>query len=375
MRLSRTRSVFLALALSAVPSIAAAQSRIDFVSRSGGTTSVAGPISSRDCAGESWTFRLRVDGTHSGAPDIFLTHRDTCALPSGDASCLSTGVTPTLDTTDCAGATCWRFTLADGWLVDPSTGVCAVSSGGFTRIFAWVDGVSVASPRVRWDTLPPAAPRSVSASFGSESQVQLTWSYPTVTTAEDASVDAADDTTDASADADSDVSDVVDVTDAVASDVPPTSDFESVRRFWVLCDPVTSGDLDASSCTSGGFSMLDVNDDASLLRFASQCGEADGGVATTATSATLTRLALGRQYRFAVVAEDLAGNRSEPAFSTRCSSAQAYTDFWEAYRNGGGNSAVGCAATPRSTSYGSLAALAALGLVVARRRRARSNTP
>ena len=286
---------------------------------------------------------------------------------------MSTGVTPTPVTAGCTGASCWEFSLDARWLVDPATGVCSVAPGGYTRIFAWVDGVGVASPRVRWDTLAPASPLSVTANFGSESEVRVSWSYPFATTTEDASVDASLDT-DATADAsDADaVADVVDVTDVVASDVPATPGFESVRRFWVLCDQVASGGgLDASSCASGGFSGLDVDDDASLLRFASQCGEADGGVASTATTATLARLALGRPYRFAIVAEDLAGNRSAPAFSTTCSSAQAYTDFWEAYRNGGGNAPVGCSAAPRSTSYGPIAVFAALGLVIARRRRAR----
>lgn len=365
MRLSRARRLLLALALSATPSLAAAQSRIDFVSRTGGSTSEPGPISARDCARERWTFRLVVDGARTGTPAVLLSRYDACSGPTGDARCVPVAVTPTRVTSNCAGATCWEFSIDDRWLVDVDTGACSTLGEGNTRVFAWVDGVGVASPRVRWDTLPPAAPLAVSASFGSESEVRVTWSYPTVASAVDASVDASDATASDVADATAldAASDIVDASvDAASADVPPSPGFESVRRFWVLCDPVASGALDAS-CSSGGFNGLDVNDDAMLLRYTAQCGESDGGVANTATSASLVRLSLGRTYRFAVVAEDLAGNRSAVARATRCSSAQAYTDFWETYRATGGEGPAGCSVARTHAPRGSFAAVA--GLVAA----------
>ncbi len=371
MHLPRSRSFLFALALTALPSLAAAQSRIDFVSRSGGSTSAPGPISLLDCQRERWTFRLVVEGAHTSAPSVLLSRGDMCSGPSGDASCVPVSVSPSRVTDNCAGATCWEFTISDRWLVDIDTGSCPSVAGGYTRVFAWVDGVGVASPRVRWDTLAPAPPRSVSAEFGSESEVRLSWSYPVAAIATDAGADVVDatdaaeagDVLDASVDAASDA-----VTDATAADVPATPGFESVRRFWVLCDPVESGDLDASTCSNGGFRELNVNDDASLLRFSSLCGEADGGVASAATTASLVRLTLGRRYRFGVVAEDLAGNRSEIARAASCSSAQAYTDFWESYRATGGEGAAGCSVSTLGDSGAWLSSLMLAGALVALRR-------
>ncbi|MFO0647652.1 MAG: hypothetical protein U0326_15525 [Polyangiales bacterium] len=368
MRLPRSRLLF-ALALTALPSLASAQSRIDFVSRAGGSSTVAGPISLADCQRERWTFRLVVAGTHTAAPSVLLARGDACSGPSGDASCVPVSVSPTRVTDNCAGATCWEFTISDRWLVDLDTGSCPSVAGGYTRVFAWVDGVGVASPRIRWDTLAPAPPTAVSAEFGSESEVRLSWSYPIAAASTDAgddvvdATDATSDALDATTDATTDV-----VTDTPSADVPATPGYESVRRFWVLCDPVASGGLDASACSSGGFDGLDVNDDASLLRYASQCGEADGGVASTATTASLVRLSLGRTYRFAVVAEDLAGNRSAIARAASCSSAQAYTDFWETYRATGGEGTAGCSVSTLGDSGAWLSSLMLAGALVALRR-------
>lgn len=368
MRLPRSRFLF-ALALTALPSLASAQSRIDFVSRAGGSSTVAGPISLADCQRERWTFRLVVAGTHTSAPSVLLSRGDACSGPGGDASCVPVSVSPTRSTDNCPGSTCWEFTISDRWLVDLDTGSCPSVAGGYTRVFAWVDGVGVASPRIRWDTLAPAPPASVSAEFGSESEVRLSWSYPIAAASTDAGsdvVDATDDTgdaLDASVDAVTDV-----VIDTPAADVPATPGYESVRRFWVLCDPVASGELDASTCSSGGFRELNVSDDATLIRYASQCGEADGGVASTATTASLVRLSLGRTYRFAVVAEDLAGNRSEIARASTCSSAQAYTDFWETYRATGGEGAAGCSVRTIGDSGAWLSSLMLAGALVALRR-------
>ncbi len=382
MRALRCTHRIFALALALAPSLAAAQSGVEFVSRTGGASTAAGPVGARDCPTERWTFRLSLAGAHPGDPEVWLSRGDACARTGGDATCVRAPATTFTRVTErCEGATCWQFSIASRWLVDPLTGACPAGAGGSTRIFAWADGAGVASPRVDWDTLRPADPTSVSAMYGSESEVRVAWSYPIATeAAADASTDAADagdadDVTDASDVTDvTDVADVTDVTDA-ATDAPAAPTYEPVRRFWVLCDPVADGALDAgSSCPAGaGFAGLDVDSDESLARFADQCGVADGGVASTATAQTFTSLPLGRRYRFAVVAEDRAGNRSAAVRAAQCTSAQAYTDFWEHYRATGGEAPAGCSASPgaRAVPWSVIALLAALSAAAARGRRSR----
>ncbi len=353
-----------------LPSMAAAQSRIDFVSRT--TMRGAGFINASTCPGETWTFRLVVAGATTATPSVYLTRGDTCASPSGDAQCVAaTGVSPTRVTDNCAGNTCWEFTVESRWLFNPRTGACVTEASGTTRVFAFVGGAAIASPRVPWDTLAPAAPTNLRAAFGTESEVRLTWVYPTVATATaDAAVDDVVDASDAA-----DAGDAADVTDvASVTDAAPAATYESVRRFWVLCDPVPAGDagadLDAgAACATGGFDGLAINDDASLLRFANQCGVTDGGEVSASPAASLTRLAPGRSYRFAVVAEDLAGNRSTLTRASTCSSSETYNDFWEQYRAAGGGAPAGCAATPGSTSRGACVVFAAMGALALRRRR------
>ena len=371
--LMRPFSAFVcSLGLAMLPSVAAAQSRIDFVSRQGGTTTAVGRIGLRDCATETWTFSLTVTGTHTGTPTLWLSRGDTCAMTSGDASCVRLTDTALTRTTDrCAGDSCWQFPVTSRRLIDPVTASCDTRGTGATRLFATIDGVVVASPRVLWDTVIPAAPRNVSASYGSESEVRLAWSYPTESASTaDASTDVTD-ASDASDDAsDASAADASTTPDATVTDAGVTSTFESVRRFWVLCDPVTDAGVDAgSNCATGGFSGLNVNDTASLVRFANQCNEGDGGIDTTATGVSLANLAAGQAYRFAVVAEDLAGNRSAATAASSCRAAEAYTDFWERYRQAGGEAKVGCAARPGASREGLWACVALAGLALAARRR------
>jgi hypothetical protein len=140
---------------------------------------------------------------------------------------------------------------------------------------------------------------------------------------------------------------------------------EALRRFWVLCDPADGVDAGVGQCPTGGFVGLDVDDDASLARFAANCGRGSEPIAASATSVTLGALPEGRPYRFAVVAEDLAGNRSLASRAVSCGSAQRVTDFWERYRSAGGSAEAGCAMSPRRVSAGGWG-LAVLAVLAAR---------
>ena len=150
----------------------------------------------------------------------------------------------------------------------------------------------------------------------------------------------------------------------------------------MLCSPVPGAPVsppldagaDGGTCPANPFASLDVTDDAQIR--AALCTTET--VASTARTLQLGGLAPGVPYSFAVVAEDLAGNRSTVAFASDCVRPRAVTDFWEQYRSQGGQAAPGaCAvATPGRGSLGAggfaLAGLVAVGALVRRRRRASS---
>jgi hypothetical protein len=361
-----------------LPSVAHAVPRIEFVSRSEGSVTGLRPVTigQRTCSEGQWTFRLVIDRETSSTPALWLSNNDGCTRTSGDSACVPLSTTVVRDTATCSMGTCWTFTVASPFLVSPNTGACTADATGYTRVFAWVDDERIVSPRVAWDTLAPAAPTSVTAARDGESAVNLSWNYvvPLVTT--DAAVDvmdASDAVADVHADGvvldaiSTDASDAVvdvhmdgevldaDTTDVVTSDVEPpdvapvdvatdvtrtrTREYETVRRFWVLCESVTSD----AAC--GNFGSLDVTNDSVLAEYSAQCGLAADTVLTN-NRVSLTGLRMGQVYRYGVVAEDLAGNRSVVAVASTCVGPGAYTDFWESYRSSGGTAQPGCHTTP-----------------------------
>jgi hypothetical protein len=244
---------------------------------------------------------------------------------------------------------------------------------GATRMFVVFENTVVASARVAWDTLPPAAPSALEAQRGAENEVRLSWNYALETAADagNASVDA-DVVNDAASD-DLGVDVVSDDRSPAPDDVTRAPRNEPLRRFWVLCEPAAAGDAgasDGSSCASGGFEALDTTREDSLNRFAAQCG-LDGGVASSTTAVSLTALTASQQTRFAVVAEDRAGNRSAVAIAATCVSPERYTDFWEQYRQSGGTGTATCGASTRSVASQRAAWFVVLGVALACARRKR----
>jgi hypothetical protein len=366
-----------------LPSVAHAVPRIEFVSRTEGSVTGLRPVTigQSTCAAGRWTFRLTVDRETTSMPALWLSSNDGCTRTSGDRACTSLTTDVVRDTTVCATGTCWTFTVDSPFLVSPDTGVCTADATGFTRVFAWVDDERIVSPRVAWDTLPPAVPFSVTAAREGESSVVLSWNYvvPVVTT--DAAVDVAD-ASDAVADVHMDGGGVdVDPTDAVISDaeIPDATHtdvatdvirtrvrgYEPVRRFWVLCDTVT----DDAAC--GNFGSLDVTNDSVLAEYSARCGVPADTVLTD-NRVSLTGLRAGQLYRYGVVAEDLAGNRSAVAVAASCIGPGAYTDFWESYRRSGGTAAPGCHTTPGNyrdhTLYFLWLGITAMAVLIRKRR-------
>jgi hypothetical protein len=237
-----------------------------------------------------------------------------------------------------------------------------VASGGRRAVFLIIDGEVVAlSPRrVRYDLLPPAPPREVDLT-NFEDRVEVRWSYgSTGTAATDAG--ATTDVVDAG-------SDVVDAGPVDAGPSTATGGEETVSRFYVLCDPPTTQDpvaMDAGTCGTGALSALDLTRDDLLARH--RCADETGA---TVRATNLARVRLGASYQVAVVAEDLAGNRSRVALAARCGSANPVTDFWETYRGAGGVAEPGmCAARPTGArAAGGWALGLAVALAAWRRRR------
>lgn len=370
--------------------------RVTFVSRSGAGISGAGVISARACPADRWTFRAASgDGARTDAPEVWLARGATCTFDPADTTCVRAfAVTPTREAS-CDAGVCWAFTLPGGLLVDPLSGACTASGAGSTAVIVRFGTAAAAFPdgRIGWDTAAPAPPSTVTVAAAGESEVSVSWTYPSATA--DAGADVADaDVTDVDVTevdvTDADVADVTDVDDAGgatdASDADDVTDPdvveagvaaspEALGRYWLLCDPATGVDAGVGECPSGGFAGLDVDDDRSLEDFSARCARGTAAIGATTSSVTLTGLTEGQPYRFAVVAEDLAGNRSVAVRATRCASAQRNTDFWERYRADGGGAKPGCSASPRRATGGAPLALVAVALWSAWCRRQRRGRP
>lgn len=374
------------------PSESAAQVAANFSARAGSprrATTLAERINSVDChADEQWTFTVALAQAAKSPPELWVSTRRGCDVsaraPTPDATCFD--VCSATSRRACSvpygqGAQQYTFTVPARWLVDPVNGECMGNTGrAYLNVIA--DGaVIAASPTViRWDLAPPIAPTSLSATQGgTELTAVLTWSYPTI-----------DDTippTDSGFDLDTGtLDDTAVVTDTgTPGDTPPATDAglafdatidasvstpttESIARFRVLCDPplsaVTATTSDGGACGTGAFTTLDVNDNAAIAQY--ECAPAQ---APESRTLTLSGLHAGVNYNFAVIAEDLAGNRSAVASSSSCVEGRAITDFWERYHQQGGAGEPGfCTAIPWSAqcpSRGSRSMVVALAFTLA----------
>ena len=90
------------------------------------------------------------------------------------------------------------------------------------------------------------------------------------------------------------------------------------------------------TCASSTLSTIDPNDSAVFARY--RCSDLIGATATRGVAQGLTN---GRSYRMAVVAQDLAGNRSTISVAANCVTPVPITDFWESYRAAGGQARPG----------------------------------
>jgi len=261
-----------------------------------------------------------------------------------------------------AGATQYTVSVPAARLVDAVNAQCPTLEET-RRVFLVVDGTVVArSLLITLDTLQPAPVSSPSAT-AEEGTARLAWDY-TLADAGSAVLDAGTD--DAA---------VVEDT-GVVTPTPGVPRNETLRAVYVLCDPPRGGESrdagplpdGAVACGTGAFADLDPNNDAQLAAF--RCNDPDAGVGSPTA---ITGLRNGVSYRFAVVAEDRAGNRSTLALTQACSTPSSSTDYWEHYRQQGGGAVPGfCSVRPGPAGAGGVA-LGAFALVagwaVRRRRR------
>lgn len=172
--------------------------------------------------------------------------------------------------------------------------------------------------------------------------------------------------------------------------------------YYILCLPrpaAYDGGVGTAGCDSGTVTDTGVNTDASADDVIADSGIIeDSGVITSCATATLPAnfeanddnhlaqyacspllsvgtnrytvqgLVNGQAYRFGVVAQDNAGNRSLPSALTPCVTPEEVTDFWERYQAvGGGNAAqpgvCSVAYVSKSRSIGGFALAFAIGAV------------
>lgn len=374
---------FLATALGVllVPSGAWAQmGQIQFVSRSGGSrnvTSADRQVGRSDCASnEIWRFRVTLLTATTSAPEIWVGNTAACEStnrePSVTATCWQVcgGMRQTCDVMLGSGLMTYEFSIPASRLIDPTQGNCSRSdipnrTGGVgnSYLLMIVNNEIVATytntattNAIQYDVVPPEAPTGVTALAG-ESQVNVRWNYATSTTTTD------------------------------ADGGTTTGAEQNLNGFYVLCDPPNTAAGDggtdggiaptdagdgAVTCGTSGFTTLDPNNAASFAQY--RCRGTDIFTAVT-RSAQVGGLSNGTYTRFAVVAEDLAGNRSSVSALTLspCVAPGPITDFWEYYRERGGRAQPAyCATRPGRKSDGTSAVgfgLAACAALVALRRR------
>lgn len=340
------------------------------------------PIGIRDCENEVWSFTVTYSGSTSGHANTLQYYigadDSACAMAnarapvsSGTARCWPIRQTPSLTVTNPTTPLSYTVRIFSKYLVDPEGGNCrmpgttqgnAATNSLALLAFPPSDNNVVGTYSITYDVSPPDAPFGVTATSG-EGAVNVGWSYTGSLTTTEAGTHAAP---------------------------------ADLQGFWLLCDPpplsntrVDGGDggdatvdatvdLDAGddddddddgvACGETELSTLDPNDDEQFQRF--RCSSL---IAPNATEGRAQGLVNGRLYRVAVVAQDLAGNRSTVSLSSRCVRPQPVTDFWELYRAQGGRAQPGfCAATPGSyTNVSSLWVMvgAVAGLLIWRRRR------
>jgi len=384
----RRVSALLAVLLAA-PAAGAQLVPLAFVSRAGsprGATTLSARINRVDCAAdEVITVTASLPAPAAGVAELWVSETTSCdpsvREPNLGATCFpicspSTRRACTLPYAE--GEREYTFRVPVRWIIDPRLGLCsAVTGRRYLQVVVGDTVVARSSPSMRVDLVLPQAPQSVVASLGGPEQTAtITWGYATP----DAGTVAVDsgpvDSGLVDSGSDAGVEDAATAVDVpVDTGVGPSADpeVETLSRFYVLCSPPPGAPpppaIDGGACPAVPFAGLDVSDDAQLQRWS--CTRTS--IEPTARTVMVEGLPAATPHRFAVVAEDLAGNRSAVTYAGDCVSPRAINDFWEEYRRQGGQAdpgacSVGAAGMGRGAGGGGLL-LGLLGLGWALRRR------
>ncbi len=344
-----------------------------------GSLNTTSPIGRRDCAGEEWTFTVNYAANPAGMTTTSLQYfigadAMACAsatarapVTSGTPRCWPIRTTPSLTFTNPTTPLSYTIRIPSRYLVDPEGGNCVTpgttqgtSNTNYLSVLAFPpsDMNVIGTYALAYDVTPPDAPTDVVAGPG-EGVAIVSWTYPgslSTTTTDGGTTTAA----------------------------PP-----DLQGYWLLCDPPLNaaasdggtgdastlpGDDEEDDGTGGGCSAastlagLDVNDSAVFARY--RCSNIIGATATRGVAEGLVN---GRSYRMAVVAQDLAGNRSAISVAGNCVTPVPVTDFWESYRAAGGQARPGACGVGVGRVGGAGAWIGlALGVALwARRRRTR----
>ena len=345
-----------------------------------GSLNTTSPIGRRDCEGEQWTFTINYSANPAGMTTTSLQYfigadAMACAMAnarapvtSGTARCWPIRQTPSLTFTNPTTPLSYTIRIDSKYLIDPEGGNCVTpgttqgtSNTNYLSVLAFPpsDSNVIGTYAISYDVTPPDAPTSVSASPG-EGVAVVSWTYPgSLSTTTDGGTTTA---------------------------APP-----DLQGYWLLCDPppgstasdggvadvadvaVLDGDdegdgTSGATCATSTLSTIDPNDSVAFARY--RCSSLIGATATRAIADGLTN---GQSYRVAVVAQDLAGNRSTISVAANCVRPVPVTDFWESYRAAGGLARPGACGVQVGRAGGAGAWIGlALGVALwARRRRTR----
>lgn len=343
-----------------------------------GSLNTTSPIGRRDCEGEEWTFTINYAANPGGMTTTSLQYfvgADAMAcsmanarapVTSGTPRCWPIRQTPSLTFTNPTTPLSYTVRIQSRYLIDPEGGNCVTpgttqgtSNTNYLSVLAFPpsDMNVVGTYAISYDVTPPDAPTDVTASPG-EGVAVVSWNYPgSLSTTEDGGTTTA---------------------------APP-----DLQGYWLLCDPppgsstssdggvtdvaVLDGDEEEEESTGGTcgaatLAALDPNDSAAFARH--RCSDLIGATATRGIAQGLSN---GRSYRMAVVAQDLAGNRSTISVAAACVTPVPVTDFWESYRAAGGQARPGACGVRvgRVGGVGAWIGLALGAALWARRRRTR----
>lgn len=405
----RLTSLALAACVFSLPSLAAAQA-VTFTNvvrtgspraaeQAGGVLSRDQPLGVRDCPCEQWTFEGTIAPTDAARTLEWWvgTTATACATatnryPANNATCWPLSQLGLNRTLPISGN---RFSVSipARWLVDPLNGACnlpaSVSSGSSMYLTGMLrppdDAVPLGAVGIVVNTTKPQGVQTVTAS-GAESSAIVEWQHLAADDGGTAQVPAntagywvlclpriVGYDAGLSASTCSLPTDASTTTDATAEDADATASDDA----GTTVDSSTTMDGSSSGGTCGSESLpstFDPNDDGQLALYA--CSPY---LSVGTSRYTVRGLTNGSAYRFAVVAQDNAGNRSIASSFTSCVSPEQVTDFWEHYRNSPGNPAApgACAVGPANAPTGwmlslGLALAAALAHRLQRRKESRA---